>query len=58
VARSLDGISAIPASLGGEEVIRAVQANPGTEYLVTTGDNVVGILHVEDLAMLLEPGGK
>jgi Zn-dependent protease len=58
VARGLDGISAIPASLGGEDVIRAVQANPGAEYLVTSGEDVIGVLHVADLALLLEPGGK
>jgi Zn-dependent protease len=58
VARSLDGITAIPATLGGEEVIRALQANPGAEYLVTAGEDVVGVLRVEDLALLLEPKGK
>jgi Zn-dependent protease len=58
VARSLDGVAAIPAGLGGEEVIRVVQANPGAEYLVTAGEDVVGVLHVEDLALLLEPKGK
>jgi hypothetical protein len=58
VSRGLAGIAAIPASLGGEDVIRAVQDNPGAEYLVTSGDDVVGILHVADLAVLLEPKGK
>lgn len=58
VARALSGISALPASLHGEDVIRAVQANPGVEYLVTSGEDVVGILHVADLATLLEPKGK
>jgi Zn-dependent protease len=57
VARGLEGIRAIPAGLRGEEVIRAVQADPGSEYLVTTGQDVVGVLHLADLAQLLEPGG-
>jgi Zn-dependent protease len=58
VSRGLSGITTIPASLGGEEVIRAVQENPGAEYLVTSGEDVVGVLHVADLALLLEPKGK
>jgi Zn-dependent protease len=57
VSRGLEGIRAIPSGLRGEEVIRAVQADPGSEYLVTTGQDVVGILHIADLAQLLEPGG-
>jgi hypothetical protein len=44
--------------LDGEGVIRAVQENPGAEYLVTSGEDVVGVLHVADLATLLEPKGK
>lgn len=57
VARGLEGIRAIPSGLRGEEVIRAVQADPGSEYLVTTGQDVVGVLHIADLAQLLEPRG-
>ncbi|HEU4423103.1 MAG TPA: site-2 protease family protein [Pilimelia sp.] len=58
VARGLDGVATISATLDGEDVIRAVQANPVAEYLVTSGDDVVGVLHVSDLALLLEPKGK
>jgi Zn-dependent protease len=58
VARGLDGVATIPATLDGEDVIRAVQANPVAEYLVTSGEDVVGVLHVADLALLLEPKGK
>jgi hypothetical protein len=32
-----------------------VQAHPGAQYLVTTGEDVVGVLHVADLATVLEP---
>jgi Zn-dependent protease len=55
VARSLGGLPALPVGLTGEEVIRAVQANPGAQYLVTAGEDVVGVLHVADLAAILEP---
>jgi Zn-dependent protease len=57
VSRGLEGIRAIPSGLRGEEVIRAVRADPGSEYLVTTGQDVVGVLHIADLAQLLEPKG-
>jgi Zn-dependent protease len=55
VTRDIAGIQAIPAGLRGEEVIKVVQANPGAEYLVTAGEDVIGVLHVADLAQLLEP---
>ena len=55
VARDIAGIPAIPAGLRGEEVIKVVQANPGAEYVVTAGEDVVGVLRLADLAALLEP---
>jgi Zn-dependent protease len=55
VARGLGGLPALPVGLTGEEVVRAVQANPGAQYLVTAGEDVVGVLHVADLAAILEP---
>jgi Zn-dependent protease len=58
VSRGIDGITAIPVGLGGEDVIRAVQANPGAEYLVTAGEDVIGVLNVADLAQVLEPGAS
>ena len=60
VARGLEGVPALPLGLSGEQVVRAVQANPGAQYLVTAGEDVVGVLHVADLAQLLEPrrGGR
>lgn len=58
VARGIDGIHTIPVGTSGEQVIRAVQAHPGAQYLVTAGDDVVGVLDVADLAQLLEPNRK
>jgi Zn-dependent protease len=58
VSRGIDGIASIPVGLRGEDVIRAVQANPGVEYLVTSGEDVIGVLHVADLARLLERGAS
>ena len=51
-------MNTIPATLDGEDVIRVVQANAGAEYLVTSGEDIVGVLRVADLALLLEPKGK
>jgi Zn-dependent protease len=55
VARALAGLPALPVGLTGEQVVRAVQANPGAQYLVTAGEDVVGVLHTADLAVVLEP---
>jgi Zn-dependent protease len=55
VARSVDLRRAVPAGLRGGDVLRAVEADPVGEYLVTAGEDVVGILRVADLARVLEP---
>ena len=57
VARSLADLRSLPIELHGEAVIRAVQQHPGAEYLVTSGNDVVGVLRLTDLAQLLEPKG-
>jgi hypothetical protein len=55
VARGVDGLHRMPDTLTGEQVVRAVQAHPGAQYLVTAGEDVVGVLHLGDLAAVLEP---
>jgi Zn-dependent protease len=55
VARGVDALPALSAGLTGEQVVRAVQAHPGAQYLVTAGEDVLGVLHVADLAGVLEP---
>ncbi len=55
VARDVGMLATIPVELRGEAVIRAVQAHPGSEYIVTSGDDVIGVLRLTDLAHLLEP---
>jgi Zn-dependent protease len=55
VARDLGRVPTLPLGLTGEQVVRAVQAHPGAQYVVTSGEDVVGVLHVADLAELLEP---
>jgi Zn-dependent protease len=58
VARGVDGVPSLAVGLGGEQVIDAVQAHPGAQYLVTSGEDVIGVLHIADLAQLLEPKRK
>ncbi|WP_428965513.1 site-2 protease family protein [Micromonospora fluostatini] len=55
VARSLAGLPTMPVDLDGERVMETVQTHPGAQYVVTAGENVVGVLHIADLAQLLEP---
>jgi Zn-dependent protease len=55
VSRALGGLTALPLGLTGEQVIRVVQAHPGGQYLVTTREDVVGVLHTAYLAVVLEP---
>ncbi|HEU4347280.1 MAG TPA: site-2 protease family protein [Actinoplanes sp.] len=56
VARNLGSLPTLRADLTGEQVVRTVQAYPGARYLVVSGEDVVGVLDVADLAAVLEPG--
>ncbi|MCZ7422815.1 MULTISPECIES: M50 family metallopeptidase [unclassified Micromonospora] len=58
VARTLADVPAIPVDTDGERVLETVQAHPGAQYVVTAGEDVVGVLHIADLAQLLEPHRK
>jgi Zn-dependent protease len=55
VSRSRDAVPALPVGLTGEQVVRALQAHPAPQYLVTSDDGVVGVLRVGDVAAVLEP---
>jgi Zn-dependent protease len=55
VARSRDAVPALRIGLTGEQVVRALQANPAAQYVVTSGEDVVGVLRVGDVAAVLEP---
>jgi Zn-dependent protease len=58
VARNVAALPALRSDLTGEQVVRAVQAHPGERYLVVSGEDVVGVLDVTDLAAVLEPGRR
>ncbi|MFF5288175.1 site-2 protease family protein [Paractinoplanes globisporus] len=58
VSRSRDAVPALRLGLTGEQVVRALQAHPAGQYVVTTGEDgkdVVGVLRVGDVAEVLEP---
>ncbi|GAA4586544.1 hypothetical protein GCM10023107_02990 [Actinoplanes octamycinicus] len=55
VSRSRDALTSLPVGLTGEQVVRALQAHPGAQYLVTAGEDVIGVLRVADVAAVLEP---
>jgi Zn-dependent protease len=55
VSRSREAVPALPLGLTGEQVVRALQAHPVGQYVVTSGDDVVGVLRVGDVAAILEP---
>ena len=44
-------------NLGGMELIQAVRSNPASEYVVTLGEDVVGVLRVADVMRILESRG-
>ncbi|MGC5053424.1 M50 family metallopeptidase [Micromonospora sp. DT48] len=58
VARTLADLPTIPVTTDGERVLETVQTHPGAQYVVTAGEDVVGVLHIADLAQLLEPHRK
>ncbi len=58
VALGLDTLPTLPAGADGERVMRTVRTHPGAQYVVTAGEDVVGVLHIADLAQLLEPKRK
>ncbi|WP_091240862.1 site-2 protease family protein [Micromonospora matsumotoense] len=58
VARPLAALPTLPLGLDGERLMAAVQAHPGARYVVTAGEDVVGVLHIADLAQVLEPTRK
>lgn len=55
VCRAVDRTRVLPAELRGMQMLAAVQANPASEYIVTMGEDVVGVLRVADLMRVLDP---
>ena len=58
VSRRIDPSLVLSAELTGLALVEAVQANPGSEYVVTVGEDVLGVLRVADVMQELEPRGR
>jgi CBS domain-containing protein len=58
VARQLHAGRVLPAELAGQALIDAVRSNPASEYVVTVGEDVLGVLRVADVMHVLEPRGR
>lgn len=54
LARLVGDYRSVPIGLTGDDVLRAVEADPVGDYLVTAGEDVVGILRVTDVNRILE----
>jgi Zn-dependent protease len=55
LSRSLDPAHVLPGSLRGGDLLQAIGADPGGDYLVVSGDDVHGVLRGADIVPLLEP---
>ncbi len=63
VSRSRDAVPVLVLGLTGAQVVRALQATSAAQYVVTApeqagqtgGAEIVGVLHVSDVAAVLEP---
>jgi Zn-dependent protease len=49
LARLVGDYRSVPAGLTGDDVLKAVEADPVGDYLVTAGEDVVGILRASDI---------
>jgi Zn-dependent protease len=58
VTRQLRAGRVLPADLAGQALIDAVRGNPASEYVVTVGEDVLGVLRVADLMHVLESRGR
>jgi hypothetical protein len=57
VASGLQRERILPADLSGMDLIQAVRSHPSSEYVVTLGEDVVGVLRVADVMRVLESRG-
>jgi Zn-dependent protease len=58
VSRQLEPGRVLPADLTGLALVDAVRANPASEYVVTVGEDVLGVLRVADVMQVLESRGR
>ena len=57
VSRALAPGRILPAELTGLALVEAVRSSPASEYVVTVGEDVLGVLRVADVMQVLESRG-
>jgi Zn-dependent protease len=55
VSRSLDPAHVLASGLRGADLLQAIAADPGGDYLVVNGEDVLGVLRGAEIVSLLEP---
>lgn len=53
VARDVASVRSVPAGLRGPQALAFLQSDPAGEYLIRSGDQVVGVLRAADVARVL-----
>ena len=54
VARGLSADRVLPAELSGMDLVEAVREYPGSDFVVTVGEDVLGVLRVADVVQVLQ----
>ena len=54
VARAVMPAQRVSSDSTGAAVLRALDANPGRDLLVTVGEDVIGVLRLKDVIALLD----
>lgn len=57
VSQDLSALRTLPSGLSGPEALAALRSDPAAEYVVTSGDDVVGLLRARDVARVLGASG-
>ena len=55
VSRTIDAAHVLSGHLRGTDLLHAIRADPGGDYLVVSGEDVHGVLRGADIISLLEP---
>ena len=57
VSRSLDPAHVLSGELRGTDLLQAIRPDPTGDYLVVSGEDVIGVLRGAEIVALLEPRG-
>ena len=54
VSRGLSPERVLAAELSGEDLVETLRQNPGSDFVVTVGEDVLGVLRVADVIQQLQ----